>query len=251
MRAPWFHVHVSIYVWFIHLIFDRIPTRTGDMIDDLNYWHASDGQLTVSDERYKQGTSSLKWEWTSSSSLTYTNPDVFGVLKWASNKCFALWLYNSQPLKSEQTDRPQPMYVEFLTEKDAKPVAHLWFHVNFHGWRPLGLRYALLPQFKANLSRIHAIRFYPPANVGHGVYFLNGITFDYTHTVGPQADYQQPWATAEKIKRLENDPSIWLFDPNNIFHNRPWLEEKQVKATDEDVAKLKDRWLKNLPYGTW
>jgi len=224
------------------------------MIDDVKYWYATDGQITVSTERFKHGTSSLKWEWSSSSSsssLTYNNPEVFRAIKWGNNKCFAFWLYNNQQLTVDENNPQQPLYVEFLTATDSKPIAHIWYHVNFYGWRPLGLRYALLSQFKTNLSKIHGIRFYPPSNTANGIYFLNAINFDYTHTIGPNADYQQPWATPENIKRLDDDPLKWLFTPNNIFHNRPWLEEQQVNATDNDINKIKERWIKNLPYGTW
>jgi hypothetical protein len=221
------------------------------MVDDIQYWHATDGEVSISTERFKHGTSSLKWEWSSSSALTYTNPDVFRAIKWANDKCFAFWLFNNQQLKVDENNLQQPLHVEFLSETENKPIAHIWYHVNFHGWRPLGLRYALLSQFKASLSRVHAIRFYPPSNVPNGIYFLNAIKFDYTHNIGPKPDYQQPWATQENIKRLTDDPFKWLFIPTNIFHNRPWLEEQQVSASDDDIKKLKDRWLKSLPYGTW
>jgi hypothetical protein len=221
------------------------------MNDDLRYWYAIDGQVTLSTERFKHGTSSLKWEWSASSSLTYTNPDAFRSIKWANNKCFAVWLYNSQESKIDENNPQQPLYIEFLTETDSKPIAHIWYHVDFHGWRPLGLRYALLSQFKTNLSRIHGIRLTPPSNISNGVYYLNSINFDYTHTTGPKPDYQQPWSTPEYIKRLDDDPLKWLFIPNNIFYNRPWLEEQQVNVSEDDITKLKDRWIKSLPYGTW
>lgn len=223
------------------------------MIDDVQYWHATDGEINVSTERFKHGTSSLKWEWSSSSaSLTYTNPEVFRSIKWGNNKCFAFWLFNNEQKNFDENNPQQPLHIEFLSEKDSKPIAHIWYHVDFHGWRPLGLRYALLSQFKTNLSHVHAIRFYAPSNTSNGINFLNGINFDYTHTVGPNADYQQPWATTpDNIKRLSDDPLKWSFNPNNIFHNRPWLEEQQVDASDEDIKKIKERWINSLPYGTW
>ncbi|CAF0756667.1 unnamed protein product [Adineta steineri] len=222
------------------------------MNDDLKYWHATDGEITLSTERFKHGTSSLKWEWSSSAAaLTYTNPEAFHSLKWANNKCFAFWLFNSQESNIDENNPQQPLYIEFLSEKDNKPIAHLWYHVNFYGWRPIGIRYGLLSQFKTNLTRIHGIRFTSPSNVSNGVYFINGINFDYTHTVGPKADYQQPWATPENIKRLTDDPSKWLFNSKNIFYNRPWLEEQKINVTDDDIDKLKTRWLKTIPYGTW
>ncbi|CAF0810303.1 unnamed protein product [Rotaria sordida] len=222
------------------------------MSDDIQYWHATDGEVTVSTERFKHGTSSLKWEWSSpSSALTYTNPEAFRSIKWATNVCFAFWLFNNQQSKVDENAPQQPLYVEFLTATSSEPIARLWYHVNFYGWRPLGLRYALLSKFKNNLNRIHGIRFCPPTNTPNGVYFINGITFDYKHTIGPQDDYQQPWATPENIKRLNDDPSKWLFNTNNFFYNRSWLEEQQVHPSDDDVNKLKDRWLESLPYGTW
>jgi hypothetical protein len=222
------------------------------MIDDVRYWYVNDGEITESTERFKHGTSSLKWKWSSSSSaLSYTNPNVFSAIKWGNNKCFAFWLFNSQQPNFDENNLPQPIRIEFLTATESQPIANIWYHVNFYGWRPLGLRYALLPQFKTNLTRIHGVRFYPPSNMPNGTFYLNGINFDYTHTVGPQADYQQPWATPGNIKRLNDDPSIWLFNPNNFFHNRPWLEEQQINATNDDVNKIKNRWIKNIPYGTW
>ena len=223
------------------------------MIDDLQYWHVTDGQITLSTERFKHGTTSLKWEWSSSSSsLTFTNPEIFHSIKWANNKCLAFWLYNTEQSSStDENNLPQPLYIDFLTEKDSKPIAHIWYHVNFYGWRPLGSRYALLSQFKTNLSRIHGIRFYPPSNISNGVYYLNAINFDYIHANGPQSDYQQPWATQTNIKRLNDDPMKWLFNSKNIFFNRPWLEEQQINVNDEDINKIKERWINNLPYGTW
>jgi hypothetical protein len=224
------------------------------MNDDVRYWHATDGKITESTERFKHGTSSLKWEWSSSSSaaLSYTNPEVFKNIQWGNNKCFAFWLFNTQQQNFDENNPPQPIHIEFLTVTDSQPIANIWYHVNFYGWRPLGLRYALLPQFKTNLTRVHGIRLYPPSNMPNGTFYLNGINFDYTHTIGPQADYQQPWAaTPDNIKRLNDDPSNWLFNSNNIFHNRPWLEEQQINVTDDDVNKIKDRWTKNLPYATW
>ncbi|CAF4047095.1 unnamed protein product [Rotaria sp. Silwood2] len=222
------------------------------MVDDTRYWHATDGQITVSTERFKHGTSSLKWEWSSSSVLTYTNPEAFRSIKWGNNVCFGFWLFNSQQSKVDENDSQQPLFVEFLTATSSEPIAHLWYHMNFHGWRPLGLRYALISKFKNNLNQIHGIRFYPPSNTDHGVYYINGITFDYKHAIGPQDDYQQPWATAENIKRLNDEPSKWIFNTSNFFYNRPWLEEEQQgHPSDEDVNTLKKRWLETLPYGTW
>ena len=238
-------------VFTIHSLSDRRRSRTGSMTDDLQYWHATGGQLTTTTERYQHETSSLKWEWTSSSLLTYTNPQAFRSIKWATNKCFALWLYSGQQPESDPAKCPQPIRVEFLSEKDPKPLAEIWFHVNFSGWRPLGLRYALLPSLKTNLSRVHGLRFYAPSNVDNGVFILNGIHFDYVHSIGPKADYQQPWASPDCISRLNDNPMAWSFVSNNIFHNRPWLAAEQVNSTSEDVAKVKARWLSSLPYGTW
>ncbi|CAF3345767.1 unnamed protein product [Rotaria socialis] len=223
----------------------------GAMVDDLRYWHASDGEISVSTERFKHGTSSLKWVWSSSSLLTYTNPNVFRATKWANNICFGFWLYNEEVSTLDENNPPQPLYVEFLTQSDPEPIARLWYHVNFYGWRPLGLRYTLLPQFKNNLSRIHGIRFYPPANISSGVYYINAFNIEFKHAIGPQDDYQQPWATQEYIQRLSDEPSKWLFNSNNIFHNRPWLSEHEVNASADGFNKLKDRWLASLPYGTW
>lgn len=222
------------------------------MNDDIKYWHATDGQISVSTERFKHGTSSLKWEWSApSASLTFTNPQAFRSIKWGNNVCFAVWLYNDQQSKLDENDPQKPLYVQFLTETNPEPIASVWYHVNFHGWRPLGLRYALLPTFKTNLSRIHGIRISAPSNVSNGVYYLNGITFDFKHAVGPKNDYQQPWATSDFINHLDDDPVDWLFNVNNFFQNRPWLDEKKVNAPDDDVNKLRDRWIQSLPYGTW
>ena len=219
------------------------------MIDDLQYWHANEGQLSTSNERYKHGTSSLKWEWSSSACLTYTNPEYFKSLKWAPNKCLALWLFNDRRSVNNNNEIQQPLHIEFLAVDDNRPLATVWFHVNFHGWRPLGLRYALVPQLKENFSRIHGVRFYPSSDANNGIFYLNGLTFDYTHNTGPRPDYQQPWATPDFIKRLNDDPMDWLFDANNIFHHRPWLEP--VNASQEDVKKIQTQWLKTIPYGTW
>lgn len=220
-------------------------------MQDIQFWHTSDGQISVSTERFKHGTSSLKWEWSSSSALTYNNPKAFRSIKWANNICFAFWLYSEHVPQFDENNPQQPLYIEFLTATDPEPVERIWYHVNFHGWRPLGLRFALLPKFKTSLSQVAGIRIYPPSNIPNGVYYINGMTFDYKHTIGPQEDYQQPWATPDNIQRLSDDPSKWLFNPNNIFYNRPWLQEQDVHPTDDDVKKLKDRWLGNLIYGTW
>ena len=222
------------------------------MVDDVRYWHATDGQITESNERFKHGTSSLKWEWSSGdAALTFTNPEVFRAIKWGNNKCFVFWLYNDEQGIVDENNPSQPLQIDFLTATDSKPIAHIWYHVNFHGWRPLGLRYALIPQFKGSLVRIHGVRFSPPSNMSSGTLFFNAMNFDFTHNVGPQPDYQQPWATPNLIKRLNDDPSKWLFTPNNIFYNRPWLQESQVSANEDDVTKIKDRWISNLPYRTW
>lgn len=221
------------------------------MTENLEYWHPTESEVSISNERVKLGNESLKWNWTSSSALTFTNPEVFRSIKWGNNKCFAFWLFNTQPIKIDPENRPQPMYVDFLTADDPQPVVRLWFHVNFVGWRPLGFRYGLLSQMKANLSRIHGIRFFPPANIEQGIFYLDGVNFDYTHSIGPKSDYQQPWATSDFIQRLDDDPMDWLFDSNNIFYHRSWLEQEPIKATEDDVAKLTDRWLDSLPYGTW
>ncbi|CAF1304398.1 unnamed protein product [Adineta ricciae] len=219
------------------------------MNDDPRFWYAIDSQISVSSERFKHGTSSLKWEAGPGSSLTYTNPEAFRSIKWANNKCFALWFYCNQEIEFDANTTVQPMDIEFLTATESTPVARIWYHINYSGWRALGLRYALLPQFKNNLTQIHGIRITLPSNIPDGIYFLNGINFDYTHSTGPQADYQQPWTS--DIRRLEDDPSTWLFNPKNIFHNRPWLEEQHPTVSDDDVNKVKDRWLRNLPYATW
>lgn len=221
------------------------------MVDEIQCWHANEGQISLVNDRYKHGTSSLKWEWSSSGSLSFTNPNYFRSIKWGTNKCFAVWLFNENLNSGGQDENQQPIYLEFLTENDSEPLASVWFHVNFHGWRPLGFRYALVPQMKDHFTRIYGVRFYPPSNRTNGVFYFNAITFDYTHAIGPCPDYQQPWATVKCIDRLKDNPMDWVFNPKNIFYNRRWLQEQQAQATNDDLQKLRDKWLKSIPCQTW
>ncbi|CAF1546936.1 unnamed protein product, partial [Didymodactylos carnosus] len=215
--------------------------------EKLKYWEADgNSSLTISNNCAKHGEDSLRWSWEGSTnaSIIYTNPDLFHALNIKANKCLAFWLNSRQ-------QSYEPLFVEFRTS-DEQIIDKIWFHVNFIGWRPLGIRYNLIDSLKQQSHQIHSVKFISPSSLENGIYYINAPNFEFNHS-GPKADYQQPWQN--DVKKLA-DPSLSLYSETNITYNRPWLTNTKYpdEVTEDDIAsikKLKDRWLKPPPYNSW
>lgn len=79
--------------------------------------------ISVSQRRYKDGTSSLEWKFSGGSALTVRHPVGFRNL---NRDTFGLWIYNEKAMNEE---------LHFAFERDGKADVTFAFQLNFTGWR--------------------------------------------------------------------------------------------------------------------
>jgi chondroitin-sulfate-ABC endolyase/exolyase len=89
----------------------------------------SESTLAISDQRFKDGKSSLKWDFGSASSLTVSHPIGF---KSAYKDTFGVWVYNEEPTEDKLT---------FSFGHGGITDAWFNFGLNFSGWRTAWVPY--------------------------------------------------------------------------------------------------------------
>lgn len=96
----------------------------------------SDSELAISDQHYKDGTHSLRWNFRPGGSirilkdLKFEKKDPTGTDKYLS--AFVVWVYNENPME-------QTLQFEFL--KDGKACTSFPFGLDFRGWRAAWVTY--------------------------------------------------------------------------------------------------------------
>lgn len=103
-------------------------------------YEISDGSLSLSKDRYKNGRQALKIEWNGSAVLQIT--DLLGIEKASKsrNGGINLWVYNEVPVDARM--------IFTFCDKDGKELCRLPFKLAFRGWR------SIWAKFQADMGKV-------------------------------------------------------------------------------------------------
>lgn len=129
-------------------------------------WVATQGTLSTSNEHYKEGSRSLKWDATSSSIINISFPQFTAS---TSNAAF-FQIYN--PIVSNDT-----LVVEFLNNNNVRRRANVL--LNFRGWRDFERAYT---EYASNTSfTVTSVRIsLKPSSVSPRVIYFDNVRFNHT-----------------------------------------------------------------------
>ncbi|HHC7201692.1 TPA: chondroitinase family polysaccharide lyase [Vibrio parahaemolyticus] len=150
------------------------------------------GSLSVSNLRYKDGSQSLRWEFTPDAVLTlhqdigYTNAKELELP--AKPQTFIGWIYNEKPIDG---------YMTFEFGEDGSTATHFRYNMNFQGWR--GISVPFHDMEGTPTESMNRIRVLAPSNAEGVVHFdqiMPSVHIDNRHS---SADFQQPFVNSEAI----------------------------------------------------
>lgn len=160
-----------------------------------SHWSTTNGSLSISNDHYKHGTRSLRWDWSAHAEITVSNLQNHGLApSQVTNfnfNMFRMWVYNTA--KTSQT----PLIIEFY-DQQGNLQFHYDFGLNFTGWRAASASYLNEMSGIKNSTNLTTMKIKAP-NLGEGVLFFDFIDYTMARNTMRSADYQLPFI------RLNND----------------------------------------------
>ena len=100
---------------------------------------AGSGTVTAATEKFKDGKTSLKYQWTGQSELTFNNwVDMEASMK-VNGAGLMIWIYNTAPMDA-------PLKISF-TNWSGEEICYFHFNMNFKGWRTAWVKYIDMCRF--------------------------------------------------------------------------------------------------------
>ncbi|WP_321317509.1 chondroitinase family polysaccharide lyase [Labilibaculum sp.] len=164
---------ILIFLSFLYLPYSYVLAQyiglEGQIPDG---WTANAGSdLSISNEHYKLGTQSLKWEWTQGATLTVLNPPN---LKNAANTYkggLMLWIYNEKAIDKELT---------FQFGKGSQVEYHFDYKINFEGWRACWIQFTEDMSGPKTSKDLEFMKVVAPNDVASGTLFFDRMIFPST-----------------------------------------------------------------------
>ena len=189
------------------------------------------GTAVLSQDKFKDGASSVRFSWTGSSELIFMNfSDIEASMK-VNGAGLMMWVYNTAPMK-------EPLRFAFVDWSDEE-ICHFDFNADFTGWRAIWIKYIdmrtadghygdLKPgKRRTNVARMTIT---PASSVPSGTIYIDRVTFSKAklhNQITP--DMQIP----ENNWNLERDMWQWC---------RLWEWEQypeiEVKPVDESQRQM-------------
>ena len=101
-----------------------------------NFVTGKNSEIEITKEKFKDGTSSLKWDFEKNSTLTIKGDVGYKVFQKGKQEkarsSFVMWIYNKKPIEDK-------MQVQF--KKKSKIKSYFSINMNFTGWRTMWVQY--------------------------------------------------------------------------------------------------------------
>ena len=193
---------------------------------------AGSGTVTAATEKFKDGKTSLKYQWTGQSELTFNNwVDMEASMK-VNGAGLMIWIYNTAPMDA-------PLKISF-TNWSGEEICYFHFNMNFKGWRTAWVKYIdmLSPyghygdrKLADRVKNVAKMTITPPASVPSGTIYIDRVSFS-TKKLHDQItpDMQVP----ENNYNLKRNMWHWC----RLWEWEQYPEPEIVKATDAQKAML-------------
>lgn len=201
-----------------------------------NYWTAVNGRLSMSNDHFKLGKQSIKWDWTTAGKSMITISDA-GLKAAAENprSTFVVWIYNEKPLNDH-------LVFKFGT-KD-KTMSSFNFNLNFKGWRTAWVMYHRdmvgKPAAEMNQLSISA-----PSSLKKGSLFIDQLMISASiNPRSPMRDEQVPFVNPDGDKAA-NAHWTSLYSFNKMPQYLP-LPGKLSAGVQAELDQIRKRYLEQL-----
>jgi chondroitin-sulfate-ABC endolyase/exolyase len=201
----------------------------GDALSMIHGEHSTWGLSTI---HYKDGKSSMKWDFDSHSSLSirknllFEKKDPTG--KDLYQSLFVVWVYNEKPLNDSIT-------FQFL--KDGKLCCSFPMHIHFKGWRAAWVIYERDMQGKPE-EGMNELRILAPSQKG-SLYFDHLITSIKADQRQQSPDLQVPFVNAKT-------DSHWLMIYKNSQRSLPEYHMPVTESQKQEIRTIEQRFEKDL-----
>src|SRR5690606_20580178 len=198
-------------------------------------WYVNNGKLRISDERFKMGKQSVRWEWTNRNSTITIKDSAFESVLKDPRSTFVFWLYNEHNID----DR-----LRFVFYNSEKEVYHFDFQLSFTGWRTAWVMYHRDMVKLAN-EGIDRMRIEAPASIRKGRVYLDQVMYNVNiNPRSPMRDLQVPFVNIDGDKAANAHwNSLYQFNATPSYLPLP---ERVSPIDKKQFATITNRHLENI-----
>lgn len=185
-------------------------------------WSGTAGSLlTISNDHYKKGSQSLRWDWTlgniTPQSLTVNNPTNIADGLSGLRGGMALWIYNENPIDTVLT---------FQYESATQVEYEFTFRLKFKGWRACWVRFDEDMWGPKSSNNIVRMKIKAPSGIASGTVFFDRIEFG---TFG--RNDAKGYSGTSDILNADNQMPFIYTNPDNH-----WLNQYYWSQLTPDIA---------------
>lgn len=181
----------------------------------------SEGNVSLSREKFKHGANSLRVDWKAGSVLTMSRPDGIEAASKSRNGGMNLWIYNSVPSDSD--------IVFSFCDRNGRELCRLPFHIGFSGWRCIWAKFRNDMGMPSD-GEICSVRVLFP-ETGEGCVWLDLMEF--TPTVS--------WQNMSDAQYEVNRTDFALIPDFNRYRNAEPCSGDVISSSDEDIRTISSR----------
>ena len=154
-----------------------------------SHWSAASGLLSISDDHYKEGDKSLKWDWNANDEIVISDLQSHGLIEsevWNFNKNrFRIWIYNTSPITTEA------IRFEFYDQENVLQF-HYEMEMDYTGWRAGTVSYRYDMSGDKDSYDLQTLKIIAP-NTGNGTIYFDNIDYTLDRQATRKPDYQLPF----------------------------------------------------------
>lgn len=221
-RIKLYGLLVATLVLCSHIGFAQLQKDICEELVPTN-WQVSNGKLEISQERFKIGDQSIKWDWGQDSRIAIVDTAFGEVLK-DPRSTFVFWLYNEKGLDDQ---------LRFTFYNGQTEVYHFDFNLNFTGWRTAWVMYHrdMVKLANEDIDRmvIHA----PKTVISGSVYLDQLMYYVNINPRSPMRDLQVPFVNLDGDKAANAHwNSLYKFNATSGYL------PLQSKVSAQDIAEF-------------
>lgn len=204
------------------------------------------GQVESSDEKFKDGSKSLKFSWLGQAALDFSNFTEIEASMKVAGAGVIVWIYNTAPMNA-------PLTITFKGW-DNKEICHFDFNMDFKGWRTAWIKYIDMRtpdgghygDVKANErnTKVAKMTVTAPRTVPSGTIYIDRLSFTKTKMhdqITPDA--QIPENNWNLARNMWHWCRLWEWEQYPALQPAAVTEaqKKQLAAVEAEM----DNWAKN------
>lgn len=186
-------------------------------------WSALSGRLSLSNDHYKVGGESLRWQWHKKTAYITIKDTAFGSAARDPRSTFVIWIYNEKPIRDK-------LLFEF--KKNDANAEQFCFNLDFKGWRTAWVMYHRDMDGQP-VDGMNELIIRAPRSVNKGTLYFDQVIYNANiNPRSPMRDEQVPFVNvnADKAANAHWTALYWF---NRIPHYLELASEVSKNQTQE------------------